>query len=210
MITGYKLRSKITKNLKSRSTALSNAINEYNDCANKRDPPAPTLTFKSVIDYRFLSDFQLLRGSRRAQDLTTEPWTKPHVRDAVNMWMKVLRAKEEIERLHVEMVRLDAYIVDSEKKVDAVVADLQKTNPTLSKCVSDHFAWRRSANIRLRIDLKSTTQLHGYDGPKLQSLSSVAEDDTEHHDPAFPVEEELTEAQVEEIQRTEAVLSVFT
>ncbi|KAJ7491428.1 hypothetical protein B0H11DRAFT_1912051 [Mycena galericulata] len=59
--TGYKLRRHIAKALQVRSKAIGNALNRYNLAAKALNPPRRTLSWAEVIDYTFLSDFDILR-----------------------------------------------------------------------------------------------------------------------------------------------------
>ncbi|KAF8145140.1 hypothetical protein K438DRAFT_1782175 [Mycena galopus ATCC 62051] len=56
----YKLRDHIAKALKARSKAIRNALNRYNTVAEALDPPSCLLTRAEVVDYTFLSDFDIL------------------------------------------------------------------------------------------------------------------------------------------------------
>ncbi|KAF9033498.1 hypothetical protein BDZ89DRAFT_909016, partial [Hymenopellis radicata] len=61
--TGYKLRKHIANALKTRSHAIRTALEKYNAAALVFYPPKPTLDWDQVIEYGFLSDFDLLRES---------------------------------------------------------------------------------------------------------------------------------------------------
>ncbi|KAF9028412.1 hypothetical protein BDP27DRAFT_1536130 [Rhodocollybia butyracea] len=61
--TGYKLRKHIAQALKTRSQAICTAVTSYNDAASELG--RPQLTWEEVLDYTFLSDFELLRDARR-------------------------------------------------------------------------------------------------------------------------------------------------
>ncbi|KAJ3502742.1 hypothetical protein NLJ89_g8746 [Agrocybe chaxingu] len=62
--TGYNLRKHIATSLKARSTALRSALARYNAAACELVPPRQTLTWEQIVDYAFLSDFDLLRDTR--------------------------------------------------------------------------------------------------------------------------------------------------
>jgi exonuclease VII small subunit len=57
---GYKLRRQIGKALQRRSEAIKNALNRYNVQAAKLTPPRPSLSWKEIVDYSFLGEFDLL------------------------------------------------------------------------------------------------------------------------------------------------------
>ncbi|KAJ7078299.1 hypothetical protein B0H15DRAFT_924811 [Mycena belliarum] len=110
--TGYKLRKHIAKALQSRSKAVKSAIERYNSAADAMTPPQPNLSWEQVVDYAFLSDFDLLREGR--EDIRGEPWALPSGRAAMDQHFKLLRADEEIQRLNLEIRRLSTYIPDEE------------------------------------------------------------------------------------------------
>ncbi|KAJ6493462.1 hypothetical protein C8R45DRAFT_187933 [Mycena sanguinolenta] len=110
--TGYKLRKHIAKALQARSKAVKTAIAKYNEIAEAMTPPKTTLDWETVVEYAFLSDFDLLREGRR--DIRDERWAKPAGRAAMDQHYKLLRAEEEIQRLNVEIRRLVTYMHDEE------------------------------------------------------------------------------------------------
>ncbi|KAJ7664009.1 hypothetical protein DFH06DRAFT_1268637 [Mycena polygramma] len=110
--TGYKLRKHIAKSLQARSKAVKNALTRYNEAAESMSPPKPTLDWEEVVEYAFLSDFDLLREGR--EDIRGEPWALPSGRAAMDQHFKLLRADEEIKRLNVEIRRFVTYMGDED------------------------------------------------------------------------------------------------
>lgn len=108
--TGYKLRRQISKALQRRSEAIKNALNRYNTQAAQLDPPRPPLSWKEIVEYGFIGEFDLLRHSR--QDVRSEPWTQPARREATIKYLKLCRAQEELVRLNIEMWCLRTWIHD--------------------------------------------------------------------------------------------------
>jgi hypothetical protein len=94
-ILGYKLRQQISKALQRRSEAIRNAINRYNMQAVALIPPHPKISWKDIVDYSFLGEFDLLRHSRA--DIRSNDWAKPAHREATNKFFKLRRAHEEVE-----------------------------------------------------------------------------------------------------------------
>ena len=74
-IIGYKLHCKISKALQWQLEAIKNVLNQYNTQAAQLDPPHSPLSWKEIVEYGFISKFDLLRHSR--QDIWSEPWTQP-------------------------------------------------------------------------------------------------------------------------------------
>ncbi|KAJ6538073.1 hypothetical protein B0H19DRAFT_1213662 [Mycena capillaripes] len=111
--TGYKLRSHIAKALQAHSKAVKTAITNYNTAAEAMAPQMPTLNWEQVVEYAFLSDFDLLREGR--EDIHQEPWALPAGCAAMDQHFKLLRTDEEIQRLNVEIRRLVTYIRDEDE-----------------------------------------------------------------------------------------------
>ncbi|KAJ3978297.1 hypothetical protein F5890DRAFT_1604152, partial [Lentinula detonsa] len=106
--TGYKMRQHIGDAMKKRSKAILSALEEYNACAASLKPPRKLLDWDDILNYTYLSEFNFLRESRA--DILDKPWAKPAVREAMSELFKLIRAGEEIDRLHVEIKRLLTYM----------------------------------------------------------------------------------------------------
>ncbi|KAG0691985.1 hypothetical protein DFH29DRAFT_986014 [Suillus ampliporus] len=102
--TGYKLRKHIAKALQTRSVAIRSALNTYNTVAAAMSPPRQTLKWEAVVNYAFLADFDLLRNA--CADVSQAPWSTPGARSAMDLYLKMCRAREEISCLNVEIRRL--------------------------------------------------------------------------------------------------------
>ncbi|KAJ7043626.1 hypothetical protein C8F04DRAFT_1251032 [Mycena alexandri] len=111
--TGYKMRKHIAKALQTRSEAVKNAIARYNMAAVSMEPPMPLLTWDEVVEYVFLADFEFLRATDG--ELDGRKWTRPACRLAMTMYFKIVRAREEIVRLNVEIRRLVTWISDEDE-----------------------------------------------------------------------------------------------
>ena len=109
-MTGYKLRKHIAKALQSRSQAIRTALDSYNTAAHALTPPRQQLEWKQVIEYAFLADFDLLRDAR--QDISHRPWATPAGRLAMDLYYKISRAQEEVDRLDIEVRRVATYLRD--------------------------------------------------------------------------------------------------
>ncbi|KAF8166891.1 hypothetical protein K438DRAFT_1458492, partial [Mycena galopus ATCC 62051] len=62
-LANYKLRKHIAKALQARSKAVRAAIERYNIAASAMTPPKPALEWDDVVEYAFLTDFDLLRDT---------------------------------------------------------------------------------------------------------------------------------------------------
>jgi hypothetical protein len=129
-IIGYSLRKHIANALKARSQAIRTALVNYNSAVADLNPPRPSLSWEEVVEYAFLSDFDLLRDTR--QDIRKKPWATPAGRLAMDGYFKLLRAKEEIVRLNVEIPRLATYMRDEEAYLQLKEKEVKATNPALA------------------------------------------------------------------------------
>ena len=157
---GYKQRTKISAGLKRRSKAVNTALNEYNTQAKLLG--RPVLDFQQVIEYSFLSDFELLHHSRN--DITQRPWANPLIRSAMISWMKMERAKEEIIRLNVEGRRLRTYIRDSGVARQYTIQHLHQTDPALAAELQERHNAQSSINALLSQQLRKMESLQGFTG----------------------------------------------
>ncbi|KAF8587248.1 hypothetical protein K439DRAFT_854298 [Ramaria rubella] len=94
--SGYKLRAHIARAMKARSQAIRTAIKHYNDAAMARRPARATLDPKDVLDYVFLTEFDLLRDAR--DDIRNQPWARAPERLASVAYFKIRRSLEEKAR----------------------------------------------------------------------------------------------------------------
>ncbi|KAJ7303803.1 hypothetical protein DFH08DRAFT_985980 [Mycena albidolilacea] len=132
--TGYKMRKHIAKALQARSQAIRNALKRYNAAASALD--RRTLSWPEVIDYTFLSEWDLLRdpdGNARLR-----PWAIPAARILLDAYFKIERAKEEIDRLNVEIKRFVTYIRDEKVFLDGKVIEVEARDPHLAFFVREY------------------------------------------------------------------------
>ena len=84
---GYKLREKISKALRTRSSAIKTALQQYNDAAAKLNPPRDPLTWSTVLKAATVADFDLLHDTRT--DIRSLPWTEPSRREATSYYFGI-------------------------------------------------------------------------------------------------------------------------
>lgn len=65
------------------------------------DPPVPPITWEKIAEYTFIGEFDLLRITR--SDIRREKWTQTAYREAAMRYFKLCRAREEIQRLDIEI-----------------------------------------------------------------------------------------------------------
>jgi hypothetical protein len=141
---GYKLRRQIGKALQRRSEAIRKAITRYNEQAAKLNPPRPPLSWKDIVEYSFLGEFDLLRHSRA--DVRQEPWAQPARRAATAKYFHLCRAKEEITCLNTEIQRLCTSIHDETEHIECVIAHLSTADHRLCSELRRWWALRTSVN----------------------------------------------------------------
>ncbi|KAF8427609.1 hypothetical protein L210DRAFT_3419850 [Boletus edulis BED1] len=161
--TGYKMRKHISKALTRRSATIRTALNRYNKLAPRQKPPRPKLKYSEVIGYSVLGDFSLLKASRA--DVLTKPWAQPANREMAMKYFKVLRSKEEITRLNVEVQRLAAWVDHDEKEILAAEGKLQELGSDgLAAEMRLFYTQRRRVNdIHCQI-IHKIYALYGYSG----------------------------------------------
>ena len=112
--------------------------------AAKLTPPRPPLSWKDIVDYSFLAEFDLLRHSR--EDILHQPWVQIARREATVKYFKLCRAQEEVVRLNIEIRRLLTSIHDETAHTTQVISDLSLSNPPLARELQKRWRLRDSVN----------------------------------------------------------------
>ncbi|KAF7981823.1 hypothetical protein HWV62_31947 [Athelia sp. TMB] len=160
--TGYKMRKHVAKALQSRSQAIRTALDHYNSAARALSTPRRQLQWSEVVEYAFLSDFDLLRDTR--QDISQRPWATPAGRLAMDLHFKLKRAREEIERLNIEIRRVATSIRDEAHFLERMESQVQQTDPLLAHQIHLHRAIRGRFNQHHRRKLQKISSLRGFSG----------------------------------------------
>ncbi|KAF8217890.1 hypothetical protein K438DRAFT_1901005 [Mycena galopus ATCC 62051] len=146
--TGYKLCSHIAKALQARSKGIRNAIDRYNEVALAMAPPMPTLSWDEVVNYGFLAEFDILRDTR--DSIRSRPWTRRNYRLAMDSYFKILRAREEIKRLNIEIRQVVTWINDEGLILRKKEEEYKASNPHLAVQISRYRLQRsRSDTIHM-------------------------------------------------------------
>jgi len=93
------MRTHINKSLKTRCKAIQTALRKYNAAAKAIN--RPQLDWSNISTYGSLAEFELLRESW--EDIRSAPWADVKNRQAAVHSLRIERAKEEHERLNVEI-----------------------------------------------------------------------------------------------------------
>ncbi|KAF7976958.1 hypothetical protein HWV62_5018 [Athelia sp. TMB] len=159
---GYKERQHIGQALHARSGAIRTALTRYNDAAQNVTPPRQTLDFNEVIEWAFLSDFDLLRDAR--QDVRERPWATPIGRRAVNEYFHMLRAREELTRCNNEVRRIATHLRDEAVFLHHQEEMHRSVNPLLAHQIAKYRQVRGRFNAHHRRQLQAIARLDGFSG----------------------------------------------
>ena len=84
------------------------------------------LQYNEVLSYATLSDFDLLKHSRH--DVLARPWSNTMHRQMAVKYFKLLRAHEEINRLNVEIRRLQAWVDNETTEIKRIATEISAQN----------------------------------------------------------------------------------
>lgn len=126
------------------------------------DPPRPSLSWNEVVEMASLAEFDLLRDSR--SDIRQEPWAKQKNREAMNIFFDMKRAREEIERLNVEIPRLLTYMYDEHVDYHLAVSRLLFVDPALAHELSSRWIVLDRMHTGVAARLRQTARLPGFSG----------------------------------------------
>ncbi|KAG6369425.1 hypothetical protein JVT61DRAFT_14862 [Boletus reticuloceps] len=116
-----------------------------------------------ALTRRALGEFSLLKISR--SDVLSKPWAQPANREMLIKYFKVLRSKEEIIRLNVEIRRLAAWVDQDEKDIAAAEEIFRETGSDgLATETRLFYAERHRVNNIHRQILCKIYQMDGYSG----------------------------------------------
>lgn len=128
------------------------------------DPPAPVLQWKDVMNYAFVSEFDLLHHTYSHKDISQLPWAVQLNREIAGKYYKVKCARDEIVRLNVECRRLQTHIRDEEALYVQVMQRISQTAPLLHAEVRKAYENRRRVNRVHRVRLDAIHSLEGFTG----------------------------------------------
>ncbi|KAJ3917507.1 hypothetical protein F5877DRAFT_44531 [Lentinula edodes] len=159
--TGYKMRKHLASALKKRSKSIQSAITEYNTVAAKMKPKRQPVDWEEVVEYAFLSEFDILRDTR--EDIRERPWAVPANRVIITQFFKVIGAEDELSRVHQEIRRLITYMQQEKNELITRERELMPTNPTLALQVRNFRRERGRFHEVHKKRLLSITKLPGFD-----------------------------------------------
>ncbi|KAJ7745632.1 hypothetical protein B0H14DRAFT_3097129 [Mycena olivaceomarginata] len=170
--TGYKMRLHIAKALQARSKAIRNAIERYNKVALSMEPPMPTLDWDQVVNYGFLGDFDLLRDT--TDSISSRPWTRRSYWLAMDSYFKILRAREEIQRLNIEIKRVVTWIDNEDRFLRKKEEELKETDPLLAVQVTRYRQQRGRSDLYHMHRFWALAKVPGFTGSVVPGISIEA------------------------------------
>ena len=120
------------------------------------------LKWEEVVEYTFLSEFDLLRQSCR-EDISVRPWATPAGCMALDQFFKEKQARTEIQRLNIEIKRFVTAIHDEDQHLHSVQAKLQ-SDPILAFHVTEYRHHRTRFNGVHLARLSKLRALAGFTG----------------------------------------------
>ncbi|KAH7908745.1 hypothetical protein BJ138DRAFT_1203757 [Hygrophoropsis aurantiaca] len=182
---GYKLRTQISNALKSRAPAIRNALGRYNKYAELMNPPRPSLKWEQIVEFSFLAEFDLLRETD--EQIHSKRWANPSYRLAAVQYYDLQRAKEEIDRCNVEVLRLLTRVRDDAIDMPKAISALESTDHNLSSELRRRWKYTQSINAYHIQRIQQIQALPGYSGPMRADLS----DEGDHVDPSDEAEDSV-------------------
>lgn len=114
------------------------------------------------MDMITLAEFDLLRETR--EDIRQFPWAERINRQAMNLYFNVKRAREEIERLNVEIPRTFTALIDRHYDLQFAISSVRSSDPGLAHELQMRWAYEDKVSQRITSRLYDTSQLAGFSG----------------------------------------------
>lgn len=154
------MRKHIASALKLRSKSIQTAISAYNEAAAALSPRRSQVSWDDVVEFSYLSEFDILRDTRN--DVRERNWATQKNRMLMQEFFKLIRAENELPRLHQEIQRLITYMQDEERTLKGVAKMLDDKDPALGLQVLLHWQERGRFNDLHRRRLLSIKRLQGF------------------------------------------------
>ncbi|KAF7984930.1 hypothetical protein HWV62_9841 [Athelia sp. TMB] len=141
------------------------------------EPAAPLLEWKQLMDYAFVSEFELLKHRHSHINIIREPWAEPGNREMTTKYYKLRGARVEIIRCNIEARRLATSIRDEHTHFDTTIQHLRDSDPLLASALQQQYDTRRRVNIAHLARLEELYNLSGFSG--LRGCGVRAADETD-------------------------------
>lgn len=126
---------------------------------------AEKLDFKTIINYTFVSQFDLLRDSQ--QDIRSKLWSIASNRFLMDKLFERDRAREEITRLNVEIAQLRTWIRDEDQDFQAVILAVRESNRYLAAEIENRAQRRFWIHECLLGTLRMLERVPGFTGTRI-------------------------------------------
>lgn len=156
------MRQQILNAITRRSTAIRNALERYNQLAPLQTPPWEVLKFSEVMSYAWLGEFELLKHSR--QEVLTKPWVSKANREVAGKYFKIVRAREEIGRLNIEIARIQKWVDNEDAHLFTTATSLSTSDPALASEIRKLYDKRKRVNNVHCMRLQAIYALPGFSG----------------------------------------------
>lgn len=125
-------------------------------------PQRQTLKWEDVVEYAFVSEFDLLRDTR--QDIQHRPWATPAGRAALDTSFKIIGAGDEIDRLNIEVLRVATHIYHEDLALRGQEDRVRLTDPPLAHQIKTYREIRGRFNGYHVRRIRQIIKLPGYTG----------------------------------------------
>ncbi|KAI0087463.1 hypothetical protein BDY19DRAFT_892990 [Irpex rosettiformis] len=160
----YKLCMSIGKAMKARSKAIHTALKKYNTLASQMNHPAPILQWKNVMNYTFMSEFDLLHHIYSHQDISQLPWAVQVNWKIAAKYYKIKCAQDELVCLNVECRHLRTHIRDKEIRYLQIEHEINDEFPLLVAEIHRAYKSRYHVNRIHQVHLDAIHALEGFSG----------------------------------------------
>jgi hypothetical protein len=126
------------------------------------NPPRSALTWNDVVNMATLAEFDLLQDVKNS--ILSETWADPDVREAMSFHFRLKRAREEIQRLNIEIQRQTTYMQDEYLLYLRTVRRLQAEDPNLSAYINKEATYRSTMFSNVTYYILKTSQLLNFSG----------------------------------------------
>ncbi|KAJ3899548.1 hypothetical protein F5879DRAFT_1012287 [Lentinula edodes] len=135
--TGYKIQKHLASALKKRSKSIQSAIIEYNTIAAKMKPKRQPVDWEEVVEYVFLSEFDILCDTR--EDIREQRWAVP-----ANC---VIGAEDELSREKDELIARERELMPTKLTLALQVRNFFHRKQLLSITKLPGFDWSTNGKI---------------------------------------------------------------
>ncbi|KAG2100427.1 uncharacterized protein F5147DRAFT_655548 [Suillus discolor] len=132
------------------------------------------LKFSEVASYAWLGEFEMLKHSHCK--ILSKPWASKANREVAGKYFRIVRAREGIHRLNIEISRLQTWVDTEDAHLLEISTALTTTNTVLASEIRMRYEEHRHINNLHHIRLQAIYNLHGYCGNSVGQGNGVDKD----------------------------------